>query len=250
MRDLSVISVIFGILLMLSCGSTELPLTYNNIRGSGSLITVPVENLGPFHSVRLNTVGDVNLMFGVTDTVTVTINHNLFRFITTEVDSTGTLVIGLKTPKEVRVTNQSLTVDITMSTLRKVTLGDQGVGTIRADSTRFTVPEVELLLEGTGDMSFDLNVDHLTTTHLGEGNITLSGTAQRHELELTGIGEVQAYELATDSCFVTNEAEGDIRVQAVEYINAEINGSGNVYYRGSPAIDVTVTGTGELIDDN
>jgi hypothetical protein len=71
-------------LMLLSCSGGGLPLTYNSIHGSGDLVDVARE-VDPFHSVILNTVGDVNLTFGTEQELVVTVDHNLLKFITTDV---------------------------------------------------------------------------------------------------------------------------------------------------------------------
>lgn len=247
MQKLFVLTLIALTLSMLSCGSTELPLTYNSIRGSGTMISVLIDDLEPFHSVKLNTVGDVNLTSTTSDTntVEVTINHNLLRFITTEVTH-GVLLIGLKTPQEVKVSDQDLTVDITMSVLNQLTLGAEGVGDIKIDSASslFHVSSIGLELAGVGDIELNLIVDStITSTLTGVGDLTLSGAAHRHELTHEGVGEVHAFGFVTDSCNIVSDSEGDIEVEVRVDLKALINNSGNVYYRGYPAID-TAGGAG------
>ena len=128
-QRLSALVLLVSLLLLLSCGSTELPLTYNSIRGSGNLITVLVEDLDLFHSVTLKTEGNVRLTFATEPAVAVRVDHNLRRFITTEVFN-GVLVIGLKTPKEVTVSGMKLTVFVTMPVLQALTLDEDGIGSV------------------------------------------------------------------------------------------------------------------------
>ena len=244
--------LIVATLSLLSCGSTEFPLTYNSIRGSGNLVTVLIEDLGPFNAVTLNTIGDVNLTYvpGSENTVEVTIDHNLVRFITTEVTN-GVLLIDLKTPQEVKVSGQKLTVDITMNGLSKLVLGENGVGTIKTDSSYFQVSEVELELAGVGDMELDLTVTELLTSTLtGTGDLTLTGFAQRHILTHEAVGTVHTYGFVTDTCILVSNSESNIEVEVQEYLNATINNIGNVYYRGNPAIDTSGTGPGLLMRDS
>ena len=71
--------------ILMMCGSSELPLTYNSIHGSGDLVSVLLD-VESFHSVNLTTVAeDVNLLFGTEQSLEVTVDHNLLKFITTEV---------------------------------------------------------------------------------------------------------------------------------------------------------------------
>lgn len=245
---LSALVLIVSLLLLLSCGSTELPLTYNSIRGSGNLVSVLVEDLDRFHSITLQTVGDVVLTFDTVSAVVVEVDHNLRRFITTEV-SGGVLMIGLKTPKEVKVTGMSLTVSVWMPVLEALTLDVDGIGSFVTDSSRFTVPEVDLVLAGVGDMELELQVQQLTSNLSGVGNLTLSGSARRHDLTHEAVGMVHAFDFVTDTCALLSNSVGDIEVNVRDYLNATINNIGNVYYRGDPAIDTTGAGPGQLLRD-
>lgn len=248
-RRLSILLIVVSLLLLLSCGSTELPLTYNAIRGSGNLVATLIDGLEPFHSVTLQTAGDVLLTFDTLSAVVVEVDHNLQRFITTEVSS-DVLMIGLKTPKEVKVSGMSLTVSVWMPLLEALTLDVDGIGSFVTDDSRFTVPEVDLVLAGVGNMDLDLQVQQLTSNLTGVGNLTLSGSAQRHELTHEAVGAVHAFDFVTDTCALLSNSVGDIEVNVRDYLNATINNIGNVYYRGDPAIDTTGAGPGLLIPAN
>lgn len=246
---LSPILLVVSLLLLLSCGSTELPLTYNAIRGSGNLIVVEIEVEGDFHSVTLKTEGDVELTFDTEPEVWVRVDHNLLRFITTEI-SAGVLTIALKTPKEVEVSGMNLTVFVTMSTLQNLTLDESGIGSFKTDSSRFVVPELDLVLAGVGSMDLELQVDsRLTSTLTGVGDLTLSGSAQRHELTHEAVGAVHSFGFVADTCIVLTNSVSDIEVEVREYLNATINNSGNVYYRGEPVPISSGSGPGLLIRD-
>ncbi|MDH3889510.1 MAG: DUF2807 domain-containing protein [candidate division Zixibacteria bacterium] len=249
-QRLSALVLLVPLLFLLSCGSTELPLTYNSIRGSGNLITVLVEDLDLFHSVTLKTTGDVMLVFDTEPAVAVSVDHNLQRFITTEVVN-DVLMIGLKTPKEVKVSGMKLTVWVTMPVLQQLTLDVDGIGSFQTDSSLFQVPEVDLVLAGVGNMELDLEVSQrLSSTLTGVGNLVLTGSARRHDLTHEATGGVHAFEFETDSCTIISNSVGDIEVDVREYLNATISNIGSIYYHGFPAIEVVDTGLGELIDDN
>jgi hypothetical protein len=234
--------------ILMMCGSSELPLTHNSIRGSGDLISVLL-NVDSFHSVNLATVAeDVNLLFGTEQSLEVTVDHNLLKFITTEVTG-GVLTIGRAVPNDVKVTDQHLTVDITMSDLQSLTL--EGVGTINADSVAFTADDVTLDLSGVGDMILDLDVNQLTTTQTGVGDIVLTGSANIHDVTMTGVGNLNAFEFATNRTTIVTSTVGDAEVQVHAFLDVTFNGAGLVYYKGRPlTINESPSGTGQLIDAN
>ena len=235
--------------MLLSCGSSDIPPTYNSIHGSGDLIDVARE-VDPFHSVILNTVGNVNLTFGVEQSVVVEVDHNLLKFVTTDVTG-GVLVIDRNVPNDVKVTGQSLTVDVTMSSLRSLTLDESGVGSFATDSSEFQVDNVNLDLIGLGNMDLELEVGQQLLLQLsGVGNVTLWGSANRFDCEHSAVGNVEAFDLAVNNCTVVSSGVGDTKVNVTSSLDVTIDSTGSVYYKGRPSIDSLITGSGQLIDAN
>lgn len=236
-------------LMLLSCSSGDIPLTYNSIHGSGDLIDV-LREVDPFHSVILNTVGNVNLTFDTEQKLVVTVDHNLLKFITTDVTG-GVLVIDRNVPNDVKVTGQSLTVDVTMSSLRSLTLDENGVGSFATDSSEFQVDSVNLDLIGVGDMDLELAIEQRLHLQLsGVGNVTLVGSADRFDCEHSAVGNVEAFDLAVNNCTVVSSGVGDTKINVAVSLDVTIDSAGSVYYKGRPSIDSLITGAGQLIDAN
>ena len=247
-RSVSILAIAL-FLTLLSCGSNNLPLTYNSIHGSGDLVDV-LREVESFDSVILNTVGDVNLTFGTEQELVVTVDHNLLKFITTDVTG-GVLVIDRNVPNDVKVTGQSLMIDVTMSSLKSLTLDENGVGSFTTDSSKFQVENVNLDLAGVGNMDLELEIEqrlHLQLT--GVGNVTLVGSADRFDCEHSAVGNVEAFGLAVNHCTVVSSGVGDTKINVASSLDVTIDSTGSVYYKGRPSIDSLITGTGQLIDAN
>ena len=69
-------------------------------------------------------------------------------------------------------------------------------------------------------------------------------------IELTGTGDLNAYDLEVRECIVMLSGTGDARVRVVDNLDVESTGTGDVYYKGQPSIDVEITGTGSLHNEN
>jgi hypothetical protein len=180
----------------------------------------------------------------------VTVDHNLLKFITTDVTG-GVLVIDRNVPNDVKVTGQSLTVDVTMSSLRSLTLDENGVGSFATDSSRFQVDNVNLDLIGVGDMDLEVEIEQRLHLQLsGVGNVTLWGSANQFDCEHSAVGNVEAFELAVDNCTVVSSGVGDTKINVAVSLDVTIDSAGSVYYKGRPNIDSLITGAGQLIDAN
>ena len=83
----------------------------------------------------------------------------------------------------------------------------------------------------------------------GDGEIFLGGGQKltKHRIQISGTGNVNAYNLPFQAVVVSITGEGTARVWAETQLDVTIEGSGNVYYQGNPTVRSRITGTGELI---
>jgi hypothetical protein len=87
--------------------------------------------------------------------------------------------------------------------------------------------------------------------HEGVGDIRLQGALQT-DLELVhqGVGSIHAYGLPVEHCVLLQSGIGDCFVKVNDYLEVDITGQGNVYYKGTPQISCSESGLGSLINDN
>jgi hypothetical protein len=111
-----------------------------------------------------------------------------------------------------------------------------------------------LIRDGAGPVN--LNVDALaiiaTISH-GWGDFTFSGNVNYANFNVWSNGFCNTYGLnVKDSITVVSSTQGPVHINADQVkLKAETNGSGNIYYRGTPnSISFNQYGLGELIDNN
>ena len=105
---------------------------------------------------------------------------------------------------------------------------------------------------GTGDISardFNGN-ENFNLYNSGTGNIELTGSATSLTLENEGTGTISAFGFPVRQADLTLIGSGDCEVHCTESMNVFIDGSGNVYYKGNPSIQISVEGSGEVINSN
>ncbi|QTN39889.1 DUF2807 domain-containing protein [Cryomorphaceae bacterium] len=156
----------------------------------------------------------------------------------------GVLVID---NRECFYTDEQLVLYIDVDQLEEIHLygsGDVfGVGV-------FEVDDIELDLNGSGDVDLELLADDIETEIRGSGDIRLQGEADSHDLRISGSGDVEAFGLWTEESDVRISGSGSAEVYAEDVLDVVITGSGSVYYKGYPDLNVTITGSGSLINDN
>ena len=72
----------------------------------------------------------------------------------------------------------------------------------------------------------------LTITNQGSGDFSLAGRVDTLELVLNGSGDVDARALPSTDAVVTINGSSDVDVQVSGLLDARINGSGDITYRG------------------
>ncbi len=79
------------------------------------------------------------------------------------------------------------------------------------------------------------------------GDFKIRGYAKYFESLFHGNAYADAFDLKTEVTKVDHRSTGDIKVSATNKIKVQILDIGNIYYKGNPEIEATITGTGKII---
>jgi hypothetical protein len=130
--------------------------------------------------------------------------------------------------------------------LREIRLNGYGnvssVGVFKQDT-------LFLHLLGAGDMNLELQGNYLNMDMFELGDINLRGTMDEFTWVLGGNGRLFAHDLQTRRCYfkTTRDSNGDAHVRAQDVLGGHAEGTGTVYYAGSPASKNTeVRGSGAI----
>ena len=219
--------------------STPTSSDIDRVDGSG-VIANEERSVESFHSLTMNAVGHVNITQGTPPSLALSVDDNILPLITTQVSS-GTLVISEAPGYDLN--NYDLTVNVTMSNVRNLNVS--GAGSITAVN-QLEADELNLMVDGVGTVYLGLDVDHVTTAVAGVATIMMEGSATRHNCSFTGIGNLNAFGLSTDTTHVIITGEGEAYVTVSQFLRVLIAGVGTVRYYGQPTIDQTITGSGQV----
>ena len=237
-------------------------------------------DVSSFSGVHNKTSADIFLTKGDAVTVMVKADEDAIDKITTRVED-GVLVIGSTQDgwRNVKV----MEVHITMPKLDVVKCS--GSGDMMTEGT-FPGTDVFVGINGSGDLNLNLDARNLELKINGSGDLVLSGVRGKMEIGISGSGDVLAENLQLDVCEVSIRGSGDVKlkgkaaklilkqsgsgdvnayalesaeviaksygsgdavVNAAERIEANISGSGDLSYYGSPEyVDVESKGSGEV----
>lgn len=133
------------------------------------------------------------------------------------------------------------------STSESALIEVRGSGSYECES--ITGKLISVSLDGSGDIKLaGVAAGKLWMQNSGSGSIRqVNGMASDVLIENNGSGSISAAELNGGSISVANTGSGDIVVGASETLNAQLTGSGDIRYHGTPkTMRKDVTGSGSV----
>lgn len=211
------------------------------ISGNGNVITKNIETEN-YDAIQVEGSMDVELVNGTEGNIEITAEENIIDYIVITVKD-NTLIIDTKDGVGFS-TSKGIKVKVPFEELSRVTLNGSGdietSGTIHSDNFK-----VEL--EGSGDITLDLNTRSSEVSLDGSGDITLTGKTYNLVCVLDGSGDIDTQSLKAQNVTATLDGSGDIGVYAGKSISATLDGSGDITYEGNPdKVNVSESGSGDI----
>ncbi len=193
----------------------------NVIRGSGKVVseTRTVDN---FTGINLFGSGKLTIIKGETPSLKIEADDNILPYLTSDVKN-GTLELGTK-PNVSFSLSRSVYYTLTTPSFNSVVLF--GSGDVKAQD--FTFNTLAVRIDGSGD-------------------VTLSGTADSQDVNISGSGTYHAEKLVSQKAKADVFGSGSIYLSVSDDLAASIFGSGSVYYSGKPSLTQKRFGSGKII---
>jgi hypothetical protein len=212
----------------------------NNLNDAGDNIKEQ-RNIGEFKKISLNGHGTIMLEQGEKESLEVEASENLMEYILTEVRGDELIISYKNIPSGLR--SFSVKYYITVKELENIDI----LGSGKVDSSTITSSEIELLIDGSGNMSMSLDTKKLLATIKGSGKYELSGSAEQQEINISGSGKFFGSELVGNEGEVDIDGSGKVEINTKEKLDVIIGGSGSVYYLGDPTMStVDISGSGKI----
>lgn len=242
------------------------------VQGEGELETRTLI-VPEFHGIKSQISANIHLTEGPTQSVSVQAQSRLIDVLETTVENDVWII------KYNSCTNSTMPVDIYITIPYLHTAIMQGSGNITSTNNFETEPVNNLRLEitgsgnitldaepqnsylqitGSGDINYKTHIQNTVQGNInGSGNINVFAKSPSgskitdHSISITGSGDYNAYDIHTGHGKVAISGSGNCYVYVNNNLEANISGSGNVYFRGAPAVLTSViSGSGKVIDDN
>lgn len=203
-----------SIMLMTACRKDE-------IRGSG-ITTTEYRSVGTFTNVRIEGPIRAHLRQSPVRQVAVRTDANVQSMVRTIV-SDNTLILTLAPGNYGDGIRFEVTVDI--PTVGRLT--HNGVEEAQV-SGFFGLANFEVVNNGVAD-------------------IDLHGSTRNLSVTQHGVGRISAQGMSADTCLAGLSGVGSVEVRVNDLLHGYLSGVGSIYYHGSPVVDVTDTGVGNVI---
>lgn len=213
--------------------------TIGVVRGSGNLETEE-RKISGFDEIQFTGTGNLIIEQGDEESLTIEADDNIIGLIETKVRG-DVLHIGYKRGVNIIPTG-TIKFYLTVEDLDRIDLS--GVGDIDCDG--FETDDLEFNISGSGDIKFNIEAKNIEIDVSGLGDISLSGKVGSHKIQINGSGNYDAEELESKNCEIDISGLGSATVNVSDSLGIEINGAGNVYYKGSPDISQDISGLGRI----
>jgi len=113
--------------------------------------------------------------------------------------------------------------------------------------------ELERGTYGEYELSYNITLPYIDEiNNTGSGNVVISGPMEVEYLDLyiMGSGNISGFSLSAAYCQVDITGSGNCEVTALNSLDVSIDGSGSVFYKGSPSIENHISGSGRVVDSN
>jgi len=229
----TVVLLVFATVLLASCNSA-------NVSGRGDMVSRTFD-VSEFSDVNIHGVYQVVWTESSSVSVEIVMQENLFQHVDVNVRG-NTLYIESNRNFNVQ-SGYMPRLYINSPSLE----GFAAEGAANADGwSSVSGQSFMLSIEGGASVNIELDVDWLEILVQGGATINLSGYATSASVTINGAAIVDASELQTVSTTAVLSGAGSIDIAVSDYLNATIEGVGNIRYIGEPEVTQSVSGIGSV----
>jgi hypothetical protein len=109
--------------------------------------------------------------------------------------------------------------------------------------------DLKIYSDGTGNFDMILDVDSLYIESIYISNFKFSGIANYLSLNFTDDSQFYGGNLKSQYCEIYHKGSNRVEIYPVQSLTGALKSTGSLYYYNNPGIlDITVSGSGELVD--
>ncbi|QMU28000.1 head GIN domain-containing protein [Adhaeribacter radiodurans] len=210
------------------------------LRGRGDVVsrTRPVTN---YNAVSAGGEFEIFLTQGPSKDLLLEGQENVLSELSTEVRNNKLIIKYDK--KHVKT---SRPVRIYITTPQLIELSVSGANSVRS-LTEWQVNDFDLEASGNTDIHLTLKGAQSIDTELsGSADVEINGDAVYHDIDISGSGNVKAFDLITKEADISVSGSGKCELSVSDRLKATLSGSGRVRYKGNPTVSTKISGSGSV----
>jgi hypothetical protein len=228
------------LMVLMACRLGNVTFDSQVVQGSGRMASEERDIRG-VTEVSLTGMGDLTIVQGDEEGLTIEADENLLPNITTDVRGSE-LTIGFRSGISLRNMGQ-VKFTLRVKDISRVTIS--GSGNVR--SAELNAGELRMTISGSGNVDIaNLTASKLQVNTSGSGNFNLAGNVTEQEVIITGSGNYRASDLQSSRASIRVSGSGSVDVWAEDELDVRISGFGSVNYYGQPEISQRITGSGSV----
>ncbi|TNE81923.1 MAG: DUF2807 domain-containing protein [Bacteroidetes bacterium] len=234
MRALFYLSALIAVLGFSACSGDE------NIRGRGNKETT-IREVANFDRIYLHHPADVQVFKDTAFYIEMNDYNNLLPYIRTRLNGT-TLIVDVA--PNIDLHNSQTKMTIHLPSLYELQISGSGEMDVYGNFSELNRAQIS----GSGRIAIEQLVHNSTFNAeiSGSGNIKANGQVNRLDSRISGSGKFDFLYLKSKEANVSISGSGTAYVNADQYLDAHIDGSGKVRYTGNPQLQVSISGSGTV----
>lgn len=225
----------FALLALSSC-------MFNCVSGSGHIVSED-RKVSDFVKIEVDGAYKVILKQDSTLGINISADDNLMRYIHTDVNN-GRLRIH---SRKSFCNTGDLVIHIGVHNIEEI----RASGAVEVESDgKVTTKDMAFHLTGASKVNMDLNADRVFTKGSGAIEVSLKGQATSHTLELTGSGDLKAFDFVVSDCTIRSTGAGHCQVNVLKELDVNSTGASEVEYKGNPVVNEHKTGAASVTKVN
>lgn len=220
-------------------------------KGSGNLIskTINLDSLS-FKALELNGGMDYNLIPDSSNYIIIHSYENLINHYTHSITDSSLVIDDLNKCNFLRDFDKKTIIDIHFKPINVINIKGKG----KVINSSPISNDVIHIYSHSSNGEIDLNVNTTSlVVKLINGTLTgsIKGNATSAQIFHFGYSKINFESLITDYLNISNKSDSDTYVNCNTELNAELLSFGNIYYKGTPSIEIVENTLGsELINNN
>jgi hypothetical protein len=211
--------------------------------GKGPIVT-ETRTTREFSEIEFSVPGNIRFIEAPETELVIEAQKNIIDVIETYVSGTE-LRVKVRDNTNIRSHEE---INITVRAPAVHTIALKGSGNLDIPGN-FDPEYGRLSISGSGNVLVSsVETRELNVSISGSGNVEiLNGTTDHEDISISGSGDVNLLGVEANTVKTHTSGSGTTRVFVNDELEVRISGSGDLFYKGSPAVNANISGSGRVV---